>query len=181
MLVIRLSRQGRKNLAHYKLLVQEKTNPVKSGKYIEIVGHYDPNDAENKLTFDKDRIEHFLKNGAQPSDTVARLLKKAGIENAAKFIKKYTHQVNEEKLKAEQEAKDAAAAEAKAKKDAEVAEKEAAAAAEKEAAEAAVAEEKTEDASTDDAAPAAEEAPAKEEEPAAEAAAEETPAEKPAE
>jgi len=181
MLVIRLSRQGRKNLAHYKLLVQEKTNPVKSGKYIEIVGHYDPNDADNKLTFDKDRIEHYLKNGAQPSDTVARLLKKAGIENAAKFIKKYTHQVNEEKLKAEQEAKEAAAAEAKAKKEAEAAEKEAAAAAEKEAAEA-PAEEKAEDAP----APAEKEEPADEasssaeatdDKPAEKAAAEEKPAE----
>lgn len=170
MLVIRLSRQGRKNLQMFKIVVQEKTKSPKSN-FVEILGSYNPADEANAINIKKDRVEHYLKNGAQPSDTMARLLKKAGIDNMEKFIKQYTHQVNEEKLKAEQEAKEAAEAEAKAKAEAEAAEKEAAEAA---PADEAPAEEKAEDAPAADETPAEEDtkedAPAEEEKPAEDAA-----------
>jgi small subunit ribosomal protein S16 len=94
MLVIRLSRIGHENLQKFRLVEQEKTSSPKSGKVIAIVGHYNPADPENKLVFDSEKIETFLKNGATPSDTVARLLLKNGFkkELIEKFVEKYTKQ-----------------------------------------------------------------------------------------
>jgi small subunit ribosomal protein S16 len=156
-LVIRLSRVGRKNLAHFKLVAQEKSSSPKSAKYVAILGSYDPTQPENKFSFDKEAIEKFIKNGAVPSDTVARLLTKNGMKGLEKFQQKYTHQVNEEKAKAEAEAKKKAAEEAAAKKAAEEAAK---AEAEKPAEEAAPAEEKQAEAAAEE--PKAEAAPAEE-------------------
>lgn len=119
MLTIRLSRVGRTNLPHFKVVVQEKTRTPKSN-YLEILGHYDPQETTNKISVKKERVEHYLKNGAQPSDTVARLLKKSGVAGMEKFITKYTKQLSEESLKAKQaaekEAAEARKAAAEAKK-----------------------------------------------------------------
>ncbi len=88
MLVIRLQRTGRENLPTYRLVVAEKARPVK-GKYLEIVGHYLP--ARENVVFEHkaDRIKHWVAKGATPSDTVARLLRKAGLDGMDKFIKRY--------------------------------------------------------------------------------------------
>ncbi|MBI2635834.1 30S ribosomal protein S16 [Candidatus Peregrinibacteria bacterium] len=96
MLVIRLQRTGRENLPTYRLVVAEKARPVK-GKYVEIVGHYLPE--RNPVVLEKkdERIKHWIKNGAMPSDTVARLLKRAGIENMDKFIRPYTKRKSKKK------------------------------------------------------------------------------------
>lgn len=109
MLVIRLSRIGHENLQKFRLVVQEKTASPKSGKVAAIVGHYNPTNPENKLVFDAEKIEKFLKNGATPSDTVARLLIKNGFkkELVAKFVLKYTKQKSKSAPK--EEAKPAAA------------------------------------------------------------------------
>lgn len=106
MLTIRLSRTGRENLQQFRLLVQEKARHPKSGKYIEIVGSYNPTDPENKLIFKSDRITHFLKNGAEPSNTVARLLIKSGFDKklVEKFIVKYTKQKPRKETAAEKSA-----------------------------------------------------------------------------
>jgi small subunit ribosomal protein S16 len=108
MLTIRLARTGRENLQVFRLVVQEKTKSPKSGKILDNVGNYNPRDAENKLVFDAEKIEQFLKNGATLSDTVARLLLKNGFkkELVTKFIAKYTKQkprkeIAEEPKKAE--------------------------------------------------------------------------------
>jgi len=91
-LSIRLARIGRKNLQSFRLVVQEKSRHPKSSKIIENLGSYDPTNSTNKLVFESEKIEKHLKNGAQPSDTVARLLLKNGIkkELVEKFIKSYT-------------------------------------------------------------------------------------------
>ena len=88
MLVIRLQRTGRENLPTYRLVVAEKARPVK-GKYLEIVGHYLP--ARENVVFEHkdDRIKHWVAKGATPSDTVARLLRKAGLDGMDKFVKRY--------------------------------------------------------------------------------------------
>ncbi len=88
MLVIRLQRTGRENLPTYRLVVAEKARPVK-GKFLEIVGHYLP--ARDPVTFEHadDRIKQWIAKGATPSDTVARLLKKAGVDGMDSFIRKY--------------------------------------------------------------------------------------------
>jgi len=91
MLMIRLQRTGRENLPSYRLVVAQKSNPVKGG-YLEIVGHYLP--ARNPVIFEHndERILHWISKGAMPSETVARLLKKAGLKDMEKFIHTYTKQ-----------------------------------------------------------------------------------------
>ncbi len=88
MLVIRLQRTGRENLPTYRLVVAEKARPVK-GKYLEIVGHYLP--ARNPSVFEHaaEKIKQWIDKGATPSDTVARLLRKAGMDGMDKFIRTY--------------------------------------------------------------------------------------------
>ncbi len=89
MIVIRLQRTGRENLPTYRIVVAEKQKPVK-GKFIEIIGHYLPAQDPAKLEVKTDRAQEWIKNGAIPSDTVARLLKKSGVKNMEKFMTTYT-------------------------------------------------------------------------------------------
>lgn len=91
MLVIRLQRTGRSNLATYRIVVAEKARAVK-GKFLEIVGHYLPQRDPAVLEVKQDRVEHWIKLGAQPSDTMARLLKRAGMKNMEKYMLRYTKQ-----------------------------------------------------------------------------------------
>ena len=91
MLVIRLSRTGRKKIPTYRIVVAEKSAAVK-GKSHEVVGHYNPALAVPELIYDKERILHYLSNGAQPSETLARILTKDGFEEMSKYFdakKKY--------------------------------------------------------------------------------------------
>lgn len=79
--VIRMSRGGRTNLPYYRIVVADSRYP-RDGRYIERVGTYNPllkSDNENRVTLVKDRIEHWLKQGAQPSDRMAIFLGKAGM------------------------------------------------------------------------------------------------------
>jgi small subunit ribosomal protein S16 len=83
-LVIRLSRTGRKNQPSYRIVLAEKSSPV-NGKFQEILGFYNVSEGD-KLNFKADRIEYWIGNGAQPSDTVAALLKNAGMPNMEKYL-----------------------------------------------------------------------------------------------
>ncbi len=89
MLVIRLQRTGRENLATYRLVVAEKARPVK-GKFLEIVGHYLPMREPKVFEHNDERIKQWIGKGAIPSNTVARLLKKAGLPDMDKHIQTYT-------------------------------------------------------------------------------------------
>lgn len=86
MLKVRLTRVGRKNQAMYRVVVAEHTAPIQ-GKFVEIVGHYNPAIKEVKL--DKEKIKKWLDNGAKPSNTVAKLLEKEGMKHKAIVIKKF--------------------------------------------------------------------------------------------
>lgn len=77
MLVIRLKRVGKKHQPEFRIVVAQKEAPVK-GKYVDAVGYYHPKTKELKL--DKDKVGLWLKKGAQPSNTVAKLLAKEKIE-----------------------------------------------------------------------------------------------------
>ena len=77
MLAIRLKRIGRSNLAQYRVIVQDSRRHPKRGAVVEYLGTYDPH--AKTLEVDKDRVKHFLSNGAQPSNTIAKLLKKDGM------------------------------------------------------------------------------------------------------
>jgi small subunit ribosomal protein S16 len=73
---IRLRREGTTNRPYYKVVVADSRSP-RDGKFIEIIGTYDPKKAENNSTLKLDRIEHWISKGAQPSDTVRSLIKKS--------------------------------------------------------------------------------------------------------
>lgn len=72
MLAIRLQRLGRKALPVYRVAVQESQRHPSSGRVVAYVGAYNPHTKEVKLN--KEKIEFYLKNGAQPSPRVVRLL-----------------------------------------------------------------------------------------------------------
>jgi len=71
MLNIRLSRVGKRNYAQYKIVVAEKTAPIK-GKFVEQLGSYDPH--SKQIIVKKDRIKHWLSQGAGCSETMHNLL-----------------------------------------------------------------------------------------------------------
>jgi ribosomal protein S16 len=71
------------------LVVAEKARPVK-GKVLETVGHYLPARDPAVFAFEKERVEHWMKQGAALSDTAARLLSKQGVRGAEKYIERYT-------------------------------------------------------------------------------------------
>ncbi len=72
---IRLRREGAKNRPYYKVVVADSRSP-RDGKFIEIIGTYDPKKQGDNSTLKVDRVEHWIARGAQPSDTVRSLLKK---------------------------------------------------------------------------------------------------------
>ena len=72
---IRLRREGAKNRPYYKVVVADSRSP-RDGKFIEIIGTYDPKVAGHNSTLKLDRIDHWISRGAQPSDTVRSLIKK---------------------------------------------------------------------------------------------------------
>jgi small subunit ribosomal protein S16 len=72
---IRLRREGAKNSPYYKVVVADSRSP-RDGKFIEIVGTYDPKKKDHNSTLKLDRVEHWISKGAKPSDTVRSLVKK---------------------------------------------------------------------------------------------------------
>lgn len=78
MVRIRLRRGGRKKAPVYRIVVADSQSP-RDGKFIEIIGQYAPRQNEGGLTVDSDRALYWLGVGAQPSDTVRSLLRKAGV------------------------------------------------------------------------------------------------------
>ena len=79
---IRLRREGALNRPYFKVVVADTRSP-RDGKFIEIVGTYDPKKAGQNSTLKLDRIEHWISKGAQPSDTVRSLIKKTKNPEAA--------------------------------------------------------------------------------------------------
>ena len=74
MLMIRLARFGAKKKPFYRVVVIEKEK-ARDGRNIEVVGHYNPRSTPAAVELKHDRIEHWVKTGAQMSDTVERLVK----------------------------------------------------------------------------------------------------------
>ena len=74
MLMIRLARFGSKKKPTYRVVIIEKER-ARNGLAVEVVGHYNPVAQPHEVVLKLDRIQHWIKNGAQPSDTVARLMK----------------------------------------------------------------------------------------------------------
>jgi small subunit ribosomal protein S16 len=79
---IRLRREGAKNRPYYKVVVADSRSP-RDGKFIEIIGTYDPKKPGHNSTLKLDRIDHWISKGAQPSDTVRSLIKKNKTQSQA--------------------------------------------------------------------------------------------------
>lgn len=78
MLTIRMQRTGRKGHAMFRVVVQDSRVTPTSGKIVALLGSYDPHTKVASL--DKEKAATYLKNGAQPSDRAALLLKSEGVE-----------------------------------------------------------------------------------------------------
>ena len=78
MLAIRMQRNGRSHYPTYRIVVQESQRHPLSGRVVAEVGNYNP--ATKALTLDKEAVEKYLNNGAQPSSRVAFILSKNGIK-----------------------------------------------------------------------------------------------------
>jgi small subunit ribosomal protein S16 len=72
---IRLRREGSKNRPYYRIVVADSRGP-RDGKFIEILGTYDPKLTGQNSSFSVERAEYWMSKGAQPSDTVRSLIKK---------------------------------------------------------------------------------------------------------
>jgi small subunit ribosomal protein S16 len=83
MVVIRLRREGTKNTPYYKVVVADQRSP-RDGKFIEIIGNYDPRKTGPNANIDLARVDYWVSNGAQPSDTVRSLVKQIRRAGAAK-------------------------------------------------------------------------------------------------
>jgi len=82
MVVLRLRREGTKNRPFYRIVAADQRFK-RDGRFLEILGHYDPLSEDNKVTVNTERAQHWISQGAQPSDTVRQLLKKAKRAEAA--------------------------------------------------------------------------------------------------
>ncbi len=118
-LKIRLARGGSKKRPYYHVVVADVRSP-RDGRFIEKLGYWNPmlaKDSAERVQLNEDRIKHWIEQGAQPTDRVARFLAEAGLAqrdarnnpNKAKPGKKAQERIAEKEQKA-QEAADAAAA-----------------------------------------------------------------------
>lgn len=76
MVKIRLRREGSKGRPYYRIVVTDG-RARREGPFIESVGTYDPLKEDDQATVDLEKIDHWISKGAQPSDTVRSLIKKA--------------------------------------------------------------------------------------------------------
>ncbi|HWK80233.1 MAG TPA: 30S ribosomal protein S16 [Thermomicrobiales bacterium] len=78
MIKLRLRRMGAKKRPFYRIVAAEHSSP-RDGRFIEVLGHYDPLAEPATVVIKDDRVRYWLSVGAQPTDTVAGLLKRQGV------------------------------------------------------------------------------------------------------
>ena len=86
MLKIRLRRVGSRKKPSYRLVVADVRSP-RDGAFVDIVGHYNPLTDPETIVVKEEKALHWLKQGAKPTVTTARLLDKAGVLNKFKLVK----------------------------------------------------------------------------------------------
>ena len=87
MVRIRLRRVGLKKQPSYRIVVADRESP-RNGRYIEIVGFYNPRTEPVQMDIKEDRVLYWLSVGAQPSEPVARILKKTGTQDRYERMRK---------------------------------------------------------------------------------------------
>jgi len=173
---MRLARGGSKKRPFYRIVIADERAP-RDGNFIEKIGNFNPmvpKDHKERVVISKERAEHWLKVGAQPTDRVQRILAELGMMDAPKITEKTKKHLPKAKAQERTKAKEEAAL--KAEEDAKAAAEAAKAEAEKPAAEEQPQAEAAPEAPAEPEATAAEEQPQAEAAPEAEAVAEETPA-----
>ena len=73
--VLRMTRRGAKKKPFYRIVAADSRSP-RDGKFLEMLGTYDPLKSENNIKIDTEKVSSWIKKGAKPSETVAALLKK---------------------------------------------------------------------------------------------------------
>jgi small subunit ribosomal protein S16 len=127
-LKIRLSRGGTKKRPYYRIVVAEATAP-RDGRFIEKVGTFNPllpKDKTERVTINQERVKHWLKSGAQPTDRVVKMLDQLGLmkrEPRNNPIKGQPRKKRQEREKAQAETAAKAQADAAAKTEADAAAK----------------------------------------------------------
>lgn len=86
MVRIRLTRRGLRNQPSYRIVVADKESP-RDGKFLEIVGSYNPRTNPFTLDVKEERIYHWLNNGAQPSESLLKLFKSVGLAQRYERLK----------------------------------------------------------------------------------------------
>ena len=76
---IRLRRMGQKKAPFYRIVVADSRSP-RDGRFIDEIGYYDPTKEPSEIRVDEEAAKKWLTNGAQPTQTVEKILKTAGIE-----------------------------------------------------------------------------------------------------
>jgi len=87
MVKLRLQRTGARSKPFYRIVAIDARSP-RGGAFIEIIGHYNPLTNPEMVKIDEEKTLKWLKNGAQPTDTVSRLLSKLGIVDKFKSTTK---------------------------------------------------------------------------------------------
>jgi len=74
---LRLMRMGKKKQPQYRIVAADSRSP-RDGRFIEILGTYEPRHEPSRVVVDNEKVARWLRDGAKPTDTVARLLKQSG-------------------------------------------------------------------------------------------------------
>lgn len=74
---LRLMRMGKKKQPQYRIVAADSRSP-RDGRFIEILGTYEPRSEPSRVVVDHEKVARWLRDGAKPTDTVARLLKQSG-------------------------------------------------------------------------------------------------------
>lgn len=82
MLAIRMRRAGAKNRPFFRIVVTEAKS-AREGRFVEVLGHYDPRTKPETVKIDRERLSHWIKSGANPSDTVRTLIDRLPAETPA--------------------------------------------------------------------------------------------------
>lgn len=114
MLAIRLRRTGKKGQPSYRIVVADERASI-YGKYIEMLGHYNPQ--TKMVVLNKDKALEWMNKGAKPSNTVAKILKKQEVKHPSIVIKKF-RAVSKEELEAQKKREEAERAKEQAEKEA---------------------------------------------------------------
>ena len=87
MVRIRLRRVGLKGQPSYRIVAADKEN-ARDGRFLEILGFYNPRNNPSALTVKEDRVYHWMKNGAQPTESVEQIFKSVGVLDRFERFKK---------------------------------------------------------------------------------------------